>query len=219
MICIRENPASDFLWLWTWLSQWMMWMTGNMMDAGWGWCEDEENKAMSMPTKSSQWPRENRWKCHGANGFPWWIHDIDLRCFMFFLFECTELAFVWPHQLPSVPTVSDVTAKPFATTRSLGPAALFVKAKFKAFWDTSTLRWEKCTLHSEGSVGNKNCIYMGNHLGGSNHLALKSSENDACSRMTRADAQIRCKTLATGMLGEKGNKQAVTPAMTLVKIE
>lgn len=60
---------------------------------------------------------------------------------------------------------------------------------------------------------------MGNHLGGSNHVALESSEHNACSRMARADAQIRCKTLATGMLGEKGNKQAVIPAMILVKIE
>ena len=35
----------------------------------------------------------------------------------------------------------------------------------------------------------------------------------------RADAQMRCKTLATGMLGEKGKKQAVTAAMTLVTMQ
>lgn len=36
----------------------------------------------------------------------------------------------------SHPTVSAVTAKPFATTRSAGSAALLVKAKFNAFCDT-----------------------------------------------------------------------------------
>lgn len=36
---------------------------------------------------------------------------------------------------------------------------------------------------------------------------------------TRAEAQMRCKTLADGMLMEKGKMQAVTVAMVLVTIE
>ena len=68
------------------------------------------------------------------------------------------------------PTVSKVTAKPFATKRSSGQTALLVKVAFSKSLDT------------------------------------------------RADAQMRCKTLAMGMLGEKGKKPAVTAAMMFVKM-
>lgn len=48
-----------------------------------------------------------------------------------------HLPFASTVNVPSVPTVSEVTAKPLATTRCSGPAALFVKARFKAFCETS----------------------------------------------------------------------------------